>query len=150
MVMGSPLGEVLGPLAFTGFEGIDVSESQDFRNQGYTKNEMDSVRLSSIALSISAPDDGNFDFFTRLSFFAEADGLPKVEVARLDPIPKGSQSIDMDILDVELVDYASADSMTITSTATGTSPSQNTIIDARVVLDIDVNIDGALGCQVPN
>ena len=54
----------------------------------------------------------------------------------------------MEILDVELVDYAAAESMTITTTATGTSPEEDTTIIANVVLDIDVNVDGALGCQV--
>lgn len=55
----------------------------------------------------------------------------------------------MEILDVELREYAAADSMTITTTATGVTPEEDTTIRASVVLDVDVNVDGALGCSVP-
>ncbi len=147
-VPGSVVGSLLGQFSFAGFNGIDVSESQDFRNQGYTKDQIDSARLKVFTLDIDEPATANFNFLSKLSFFAESEGLPRVEIARLEVVPRGVRSLEMEILDVELVDYAAAESMTITTTATGTSPEEDTTIIANVVLDIDVNVDGALGCQV--
>lgn len=147
-VEGDLLGELLGQLSFLGFEGIDISQSQEFENKGYTKDQIDSVRLRSFTLAITAPEDGNFDFLTRISFFAEADGLPEVEIARLDPVETGKREIEMELLDVDLRDYAVADSMTISTSATGTTPEEDTTIQARLVLDVDVNVSGSLGCSV--
>lgn len=147
-IPGSPLGGLLGSLSFLGFEGIDISESQEFQNQGYTKDQIDSVRVKVFTLSVTSPDDGNFDFLSKVSFFAESPGLPRVEIAQLDPIPDGQEVLEMVLLDVELREYAVAETMTITTTATGTSPTNDTTIKAVVLLDIDVDVGGSLGCSV--
>jgi hypothetical protein len=147
-IEGSVLGDLLGPLSFVGFDGIDISESQEFQNGGYTKDDIDSVRLKVFTLSVTEPADGNFDFLSKVSFFAEAEGLPRVEIARLDPVPEGQSELEMEILDVELQEYAIAPSMTITTEATGVSPSEDTTIDAEVRLDVDVNVSGQAGCSI--
>lgn len=147
-VESSLVGELVGELSFLGFEGIDISESQEFKNQGYTKDQVDSVRLQRFVLSVKAPEDGDFDFLARVSFYAEAEGLPRKEIARLDPVPEGQSEIEMELLDAELRDYAVAESMTITTEATGSAPERDTTIAARVVLDVDVNVAGSLGCAV--
>jgi hypothetical protein len=147
-IEGSVLGSLLGQISFTGFEGIDVSDSQNFQNQGYTKDQIDSARLKVFTLSVESPATGDFNFLSRVSFFAESEGLPRVEIARMEEVPRDVRVLEMEILDVELVDYAAADAMTITTVATGTSPEEDTTIAANVVLDIDVNVDGALGCQI--
>ncbi len=147
-IEGSVLGSILGQIRFAGFNGIDISESQNFQNAGYTKDQIDSARLKVFTLTVRSPADGNFDFVSSLAFFAESEGLPRVEIARMEEVPRGVGVLELEILDVELVDYAAAESMTITTTATGTSPEEDTTIFAEVVLDVDVNVDGSLGCQV--
>lgn len=141
--MGTVVDQLLGDLAFLGFEGFDISESQEFRNAGYDKSQIDSVRVTSFTLSIASPEDGNFDFLERLAFFAEAEGLPRVEIARLDPVPPGSNVLELELTGVDLREYAAAETMTITTEATGVRPDTETVVDARVVLDVDVNVSGA-------
>lgn len=143
--MGTVVDQLLGDLSFLGFEGFDISESQEFQNQGYSKSQIDSVRVVTFTLSIASPADGNFDFIERIAFFAESEGLERIEIARLDPVPPGSNVLELELLDAELRDYAAAESMTITTEATGTRPDAETDIDARVVLDVDVDVSGA--CQ---
>ena len=141
--MGSVVDQLLGDLAFLGFEGFDISQSQEFQNAGYKKSQIDSVRVLTFTLEIASPADGNFDFIEQIAFFAESDGLPRVEIARLNPVPEGSNVLDLELLDVELRDYAAAESMTITTEATGTRPDAETRVEARVVLDVDINVSGA-------
>lgn len=127
-----------GPLDFTGFDKIDFT--QDFANQGVGKNDVDSVRLKSLTLSIDAPADGNFDFLQSISFAIEADGAAKADLAHLDAVPKGKNALTLDIPSTELKPYVVAPSMTITGTAKGSLPDQETTISAAAVFDVDVNI----------
>src|SRR5690349_6135661 len=61
------IDELLGPLEFAGFNSIDLS--QDFRNQGVTKDDIDSVHIKSMTFKIKAPAGANFDFLESLTFF---------------------------------------------------------------------------------
>lgn len=138
------LDELLGNLAFVGFEGFDISQSQEFRNQGYSKEQVDSVRMESFTLTIESPATANFDFLQSIRFHASADGLPQVEIARLDAIPPGSNVLELEVdTTVELQPYVIAPSVTITTTATGTRPPEETTIEAVAMFDIDVNVNGA-------
>jgi hypothetical protein len=140
---GTVVDQLLGDLQFLGFEGFDISESQEFANAGYSKSQIDSVRLTRLSLSIASPETGNFDFLERVAFFAESEGLARIEIARLDPVPPGSNVLELELSDVDLRDYAAAESMTITTEATGVRPDTETAVDALAILDVDVNISGA-------
>lgn len=138
--------QLLGELSFAGFDGLDLSQSQTFRNQGYGKDDIDSVHIVSFTLTVTAPDAGNFDFLQRIAFSVEAEGLPPVEIARLDPIPEGQREIELQVdSSIELLPYVVAPSMTITTQATGTRPAEETTVDASVVFGVDVNVTG--GCS---
>lgn len=140
----TPLEQVLGSVPFSGFEGFDFSETQEFANEGYTKDQIDSVRVVSLTLRIVAPQDGDFDFVDSIAFSVESEGLPAVEIARLDPVPEGQTEIELTVdSSIELVDYATAPTMSITTDATGGRPSEETTIEGTVLFDVDVNVSGA-------
>ena len=131
-------------LASTGEEGFDITQSQEFRNQGYTKDQVDSVRMKRFTLTITSPQGADFDFIDSIAFYAESDGLPRVLVAELDPVPDGQSEIILDVnTEVELQPYVIAESMTITTEATGLRPEQETTVDANVVFDVDIAVTGA-------
>lgn len=140
---GTVIDQLVGDIAFLGFDGFDISQSQEFANAGYTKDQIDSVHVTLFTLTITAPEAGSFDFIQRVSFFAESDGLERVLIASLDPVPAGSNVLDLALADVDLRDYAAAESMTITTEVTGVRPDADTTIAARVVLDVDVDVSGA-------
>jgi hypothetical protein len=141
---GSVLDQLAGQLAFIGFDGFDVSQSQEFKNSGYSKDQIDSVHIQRFTLSIREPAGSNFDFLSSIRFYAEADGLPRVLVAEMPAVPRGVGRLDLTVEgEVELMPYVVAPSMTLTTEATGTRPAQDTTIDATTSFDVDINVTGA-------
>ena len=140
--------DLIGELAFIGFDGIDITQSQRFQNEGYTKDQIDSVRLAGFQLRVESPESGNFDFLESISFFVEAEGQPRVKIAEFDPIPDGKKELDLQIEDVELRPYIVAPSVTITTSASGLRPEEETKVIADLVFNVDINVSGALGCSV--
>jgi hypothetical protein len=138
------LDELLGQVSFAGFGSFDISQTQEFQNQGYTKDQIDSVRLRRLTLEIADPPGASFDFLDSVRFSVEADGLPPVEIAHLDSVPAGSNELALEVAgDVELTPYVVAPSMRITNDATGTRPAQETTVRATAVFDVDVSLTGA-------
>lgn len=144
---GGVLEELLGDLDFAGFDDIDITQAQEFENQGYTEDQIDSVRLETVTLTVSTPAGGNFDFLDSIAFFVEAEGEERVEIARLDPVPMGESVVELEVDgSVELRPYVVADAMTVTTEASGTRPEDDTTVDAHLSFDVDVNVSGA--CSV--
>ena len=140
---GSVVDQLLGDLAFAGFDDIEISQSQELENQGYTEEQIDSVHLTSLTLTVSAPAGGNFDFLDSIAFFVEAEGEDRLEIARLEPVPDGQTELDVPVTDAELLAYAVAPEMTVTTEVSGTSPDEDTTVDAHLVFDVDINVSGA-------
>jgi hypothetical protein len=139
-VNASPIPVSLIPLDFAGFGGIDLSQTQEFKNQGITKNEVQSVKLTGVKLTIASPSGANFDFLTSLSFDVSAQGEPQKEVASLASVPRSATELDLTVANVELVPYVTAPSMSVTSNAQGELPPQNTTINATMVFDVEPKI----------
>lgn len=140
----SVLDELIGNLAFTGFDGFDLSQSQQFENQGYSKDQVDSVHMLELNLRIVEPANASFDFLDSIRFYAEAEGLPRVLVAELAVVPDGVTELQLDVeTSVELQPYVVAPSMTLTTEATGVRPAEETTVEAEAIFDVDVNVTGA-------
>lgn len=137
---GSILDDLLGDLSIAGFD--HVSFDQTFANQGVGDGDVDSVLVDAFNVQINAPVGANFDFLTSMRFFANADGLPEVEIAELASVPKGVSKLDFDVLDVELKPYAIAPSMTVRAEIVGKRPSEDIALTATVVFDVDVHVPG--------
>jgi len=58
--------------AIASFAGLDFNQSQDFKNQGITKEEVSSVQAKSVELRLLGPADADFGFLDTLEFFAKA------------------------------------------------------------------------------
>jgi hypothetical protein len=133
--------QLLQNLAFVGLDQIDLTN--EFQNQGVTKDEVSSVSISKMTISVTSPQGATLDFMKSLSFSASADGEPDVEIAHLDSIPSGATKIDLDIdPGVELAPYVVAPSMTLTAHVTGSSPSQDTTLAAHVDFNVAANLPG--------
>lgn len=103
------------------------------------------MKLQSLALTITSPATGqDFTFLEGVQFFVEADGLEKRKVARGGPFAQGPTTVSLMVLDVDLAPYATAPSMTFTTTARGQKPQNTTTIEAKIILDVDVNVGGLI------
>lgn len=145
-IPGATLLEVLtGSVDFANLGSFDIAQSQEFKNQGVKREQINSVKIRTLTLTITAPPNGqDFTFLQSIAFFVEAAGQPKKEIARGGPFAVGSKEVSLTVLDVELAPYATAPSMTFTTVATGNKPRNTTTLEAKVVLDADVNIGGVL------
>jgi hypothetical protein len=133
--------QLLQSLAFAGLDQIDLTN--EFQNQGVTKDEVSSVVLSKMTISVTSPQGATLDFMKSLSFSASADGEPDVEIAHVDSVPAGATKIDLDVdPGVELAPYVVAPSMTLTAHVTGSSPSQDVTLAAHVELAVAANLPG--------
>lgn len=141
----TPLEMLLGSVSFTGFDNFDITQNAELKNQGVTKNQIDSVRLSRVTLTVVDPASGqDFMFISSLSFFVEAPGLPRVRIATGGPFPAGANMVELNVDDVELAPYATAASMNITTESSGQKPQQDTTVEATIGLDVDANLGGAI------
>ncbi|WP_437318452.1 hypothetical protein [Sorangium sp. So ce385] len=139
---GTILDDVVGLLDFDAFQRIDLSA--EFENQGVTKDDVDEVHLVHFTLRVESPADGSFDFLRSASFFAEAEGQPRVLIAKLDEVPPGARELSMDVIEgVDLKPYVVAPSMRITTEARVSGrPDEETTVAADVLLDVDVSVPG--------
>ncbi len=139
---GTVVDDVLGSLNFDAFQSIDLSA--EFENQGVTKDDVDAVHVVDFTLRIESPADGNFDFLTSVSFFAETEGQPRVLIAKLDEVPRGARELPLTVMTgVELKPYVVAPKMRISSEARVSGrPDDDTTVAADVLLDVDVSVPG--------
>ena len=135
------IDQLLDPVSFGALESIDFT--QELKNQGVSKSDVDSVHLDSFALAVKAPAGQTFDFIQSISFSVETSGQPKAVVAKLDSVPKGATTINLTAeKGLELAPYVVAPSMRMTTSVQGKRPMQETKVAAHLVFDIDVNVTG--------
>ncbi|MFL5319466.1 MAG: hypothetical protein ACJ790_07395 [Myxococcaceae bacterium] len=142
----SPIAGLLN--AFPGvsnFSNIDFNQNQDFKNQGVSKDQVSSVKVESVKLQITSPNDQDFTFLTSMKFDASTDGKPAVTVAQKDGIdklnlPAPNPTLDMDVTNAELRDYVTAPNMSINVTGNGRLPKQDTTLEATVGLRVEIKV----------
>ena len=139
------LEQFFGDVGFGSLVSFDITQAQELKNQGVKRSQIDSVKLQTLALTITAPANGqDFTFLDSISFFVDAAGQPHKEIARAGPFAQGTRSFNFTLLDVELAPYAAAPSMTFSTAAKGRKPASDTTLEAKVVLGVDVNVGGLL------
>lgn len=138
---GTLIDELLSTLNLDGFQSIDLSN--ELKNQGVTKDDVDSVRFVSLTLRIEGPVGATFDFLDSVTFYAETEGVPKAMVAKIESVPPGAMELSLTVdTNVELKPYVVAPSMRLTAEVKGKRPDQDTTVAADVVLDVDVTVPG--------
>jgi hypothetical protein len=143
---GSLVEQLAGNIGFgDGFLHMDITSNETLKNKGVKRSQIDSVRLESLRLQITAPASGQtFDFLDKIAFYAEAEGVARKRIAVLDPVPDGVTTLNLVIDPVELAPYVAAPEMALTTEATGKRPNNDTTLKATVGLVVDVNVSGLL------
>jgi len=137
--------QLLGDMGFGSFINVDIADNQELQNQGVERHQIDSVHATSLTLTILEPtSDQDFSFIESLNFYVSADGLDKVRIASGANFAQGARQIELDLDDIDLAPYATAASMTITSDVEGRRPEHETLIEAKIILMVDLNLGGIL------
>ncbi len=132
---GTAIEQLVGGLGFSQFTALDLSQSQEFKNNNVQKKHVSSASLKSLTLDIKAPEAQNFDFLESIGFYVEAPGQPRKRIATKQ-VSKGVRSIKCDVDDVDLGPYVRADSMTITTSVKGRRPNADTTVEARLTITV--------------
>ena len=137
-VPGSPLGGILPSfLAAPVPLQVDLRQETQRRSTGPART----ARLSSITLAATPHDSpsGNFDFLDQIHVYVDSandSSLPKREVAKLEPVPRGQTSLSLAIVpDVELLPYINQGAE-ISAQATGRQPTREFHYDGVVVIKV--------------
>lgn len=139
---GTPLEVLLSDFGFDEFTGLDISSDQQLANQGVEPGDISSVYFDSLVLTASDPNGADLSFMTSLEFYASADGLPTVLVASQDDFPEGQATVEMNLEDVDLTEYAVAPSMNITTEVSGNRPDVDTTVFAEFALKVGATTQG--------
>lgn len=142
---GSLLEMFAGAAGFSEFATLDITQNQSLANQGVERSQIDSVKIQTITMTVVDPPSGqDFTFLDSIEFYVESPDLPRITIATGGPFEAGATTVELSIPDEDLADYAASPSMNITTSARGRRPDQDTTIDAKITLDVDVNVDGVV------
>lgn len=140
-VPGNSLGGLLPSFLPTSIPlMIDIKSETEKRNTGPAS----AAYLKSLTLRATPRDNpsGSFDFLKEVRIFIAQRGgggsLPKIEIARLVPVPTGQTTLKFEIIpDVNLLPYINAGAE-ITSTASGSAPTRDFTFDGAIEVTIKI------------
>jgi hypothetical protein len=141
----SPVPAVLNAFPSIGsFTDVDFQQSQDFKNQGVSPNQIQSVKPDAISLKIVSPESQDFTFLETLQFYAQT-GDQEVLVAQKTGIDKlglkgPNPVLELDVTNAELKPFITAPSTSIVVRGRGRQPPQDTRLEATVGLKVTVNL----------
>jgi hypothetical protein len=126
------------------FASLDFDQTQEFQNQGVTKDQVRSVTLEALRLRIVAPQSQDYGFLDELQFFAKAGDQEALIAEKFNISGQGlvppNPVLELDLKDVELQPYVTAPSMAITTRGKGRLPPQDTRLEATVRLQVQVKV----------
>lgn len=138
----SLLEDLIGDLGFDSLVSMDITEAEELANQGVEPGDLVSVRLVGFDLEITEGDP-DLSFIDAMAVSVTAPDLDEVEIAVQDEFPEGQALVEMELLDVDMVDYAVSQSMTLTTSVEASRPSEDSVIEARYVLEVEATLQGA-------
>ncbi|OIP39756.1 MAG: hypothetical protein AUK47_09445 [Deltaproteobacteria bacterium CG2_30_63_29] len=138
----SPLELILGDIPLTeAFTHFDITQAQGFKNDKYTVDDVDSVRLKSLVMTATVPEGADLSFLGEVIFYAETAGLPQKEIARQDTFPVGQRAVSFAVVRDDLKSYLLAPEGGITVEVLDSSrPKFETTLSIKAVFDVDVNV----------
>lgn len=133
---GGPLDQLVGAFpVFDNFASFDIESSQEFENNQTTKDHVQAAQVKLIRLSVIDPEGATFDFLNEISFFIASPKHAKVQVAT-KAVPNGATTVELDLSDVDVGPYVRDDTFSVTTTANGRNPSEDTTVRAELTLHV--------------
>ena len=144
LIEKNPTDVDFGTLEFTNLNEIDLNEIAS--DNGRVLSDIDSIRIKSAVLDLPFPQNANFDFAESIEFFVESEGAAPLKIASISPVPKNLNEIDLEVVDIDLLNFSESKVLEITSRLVGTSPEFDTEVQATIDLEVDVDVTSAAGC----
>lgn len=139
---GTVLEDLLGDLGFGDFVSMDLTQSQELVNQGVEPGDISRVTLTLLEMEALEPAGSDLSFFEKMTFFAKAPDVESVQIADSPGFPEGESVVEFNRDDVDLTPYVVSESMTLSTDVTASRPEQDTLIEARFVVEVQATIQG--------
>ncbi|MET0404286.1 MAG: hypothetical protein ABW123_17885 [Cystobacter sp.] len=124
------------------FTDLDFDKTQDFQNQGITREDVASARLVSFRLKVLSPERQDFSFLSWLECYARAKDQ-EVLVASLYNIPALHLSgpypvLELKVRDAELQPLLASPALSLLIRSQGVMPEREVRLQADVKLEVKV------------
>ena len=124
---------------------IPTNVSTQLRQNNTSSDLVQSVRLETMTLTITAPQGQNFSFLQDIQVFILTDSLPAVEVAHRSNIVSSSDTLNMDIDGAELKPYLISNSFKMKFITTNSKVTlTTTTLDVYLRFRFEANLLAAL------
>lgn len=101
---------------------VKITASEEFKSN--KAKMVKDIVLDKLDLTITNPQNANFDFLKNIEIFIAVDGKSDVKVAYLESVPQGVNTISMKTTNAKLDEYIKADSYSIQTRVTFAKPVQ--------------------------
>lgn len=139
---GTLLEDLLGDFGFDEFVTMDLTESEEMRNQGADPGDVKNVELIAFELEALEPAGADLSFIESMDILVQAPELEERLLASADDFPEGQAVVVFTLGEVDLTPYVVSQSMTITTDVTAHRPDVDTLVEARFQVDLGVTAQG--------
>ena len=123
---------------------IETENETTFENNNTNKNLIESIRLKSLTLNITNPENANFDFLKEIRIYIKTENVEETELANLIDIENSnSRVLELETLNKELEDYVKEDRFTLRVMAIADETTSEQIsLSIKNVFAVDAKILG--------
>ena len=123
--------------------GLDLDTNRDLKAAGVVKASLTSMKVQQATIAITSPVNQDFSFLDTVQLVArtgENEALVAQKKAVSSAAPKGPKPIlTLDLVDVQLVEFARASTLTVVMRGTGRQPTS----DVRVHVTLKVAFEAS-------
>lgn len=123
---------------------IETENETTFENNSTNKNLIESIRLKSIIINITNPENANFNFLKEIRIFIKTENTVETEIANLMDIENSnSRVLELETFNKELKDYVKEDQFTLRVIAIADETTSEQIdITIKNIFTVDAKILG--------
>jgi hypothetical protein len=121
-----------------------TNSEQRFQDEGIESAWIESIKLSSLKITITAPAGEDFSFLENISMYMNTDGQPEVLIADKVAVPENAgNSIQLEVKGADLYPYISQNDFTLkTSITTDETVTQDVDFRTDMVIEVKATIPG--------
>lgn len=123
---------------------ITTNSTTTFENNNTRADLIESIKLRKVRLTLTSPNDGDFDFLKEIRVFIDATDLEEEEIAYEENLEdNGSMVLNLILTNVELKEFVKKDSFKLrVQTTTDQTITQDHVIDIDCTFRVDAKILG--------
>lgn len=124
-----------------GFTRIDLAQTAEFEERGYSPDDVDHIRLSSMTLRVLDPDGQDLAFIGEMRVVLDNPDRPAITLASQTNFPAGEGEVAFETSDANLKSYLLGTRSSITFEVDDSRrPAQDTRVEVHAVFDVDIDV----------